>query len=52
MSFRSRLRLFFVLIVVIPMVVVGVVLYLLIATNETGKADAQVNAEKDTALAL
>jgi diguanylate cyclase (GGDEF)-like protein len=51
-SFRSRLRLFFVLIVVIPMVVVGVVLYLLIATNETGKADAQVNAEKDTALAL
>jgi diguanylate cyclase (GGDEF)-like protein len=51
-SFRSRLRLFFVLIVVIPMVVVGVVLYLLIATNETGKADAQVNAKKDTALAL
>jgi signal transduction histidine kinase len=52
MSLRNRLRLFFVLIVVIPMMVVGVVLYVLIANNETGKSDAQVAAKYDTALAV
>src|SRR4051794_35140565 len=52
MSLRNRLRLFFVLIVVVPMVVVGVVLYILIANNETGKNDAQVAAKSDTAIAM
>ena len=44
MSFRKRLILFFVLIVVIPMVSVAVVLFRLIADNEAGKADAAVRA--------
>jgi diguanylate cyclase (GGDEF)-like protein len=52
MSLRNRLRLFFVLIVVVPMVIVGVVLYILITTNETGKADAKVAAKYETALEI
>src|SRR2546421_2212700 len=42
MSFRSRLTLFFLAIVVVPMVSVGVLVFILIADNETGKADARV----------
>jgi diguanylate cyclase (GGDEF)-like protein len=42
MSFRSRLTLFFLAIVVVPMVSVGVLVFVLIADNETGKADARV----------
>jgi diguanylate cyclase (GGDEF)-like protein len=42
MSFRNRLTLFFVLIVVVPMVAVGVVLFKLIGTNEQAKDDADV----------
>ena len=41
-SFRSRLTLFFVGIVIIPMVVVAVVLFLLVSTSETGKTDARL----------
>ena len=52
MSFRNRLTLFFVLIVVVPMIAVGFVLFHLIATNESGKADAKLAARQDTALAL
>src|SRR5687768_14102974 len=42
MSFRSRLTLFFVLIVIVPMVSVAIILSRLIADNERGKADARV----------
>jgi diguanylate cyclase (GGDEF)-like protein len=52
MSFRNRLRLFFLMIVVAPMVVVAVVLYLLIFSSESGKSDAQVSAKTDVAMAL
>jgi diguanylate cyclase (GGDEF)-like protein len=45
MSFRNRLRLFFLLIVVAPMLVVAVVLYILILGSESGKDDAAVNAK-------
>jgi diguanylate cyclase (GGDEF)-like protein len=52
MSFRNRLTLFFVLIVVVPMIAVGFVLFRLIATNESGKADAKLAARQETAIAL
>ena len=42
MSFRSRLTLFFLAIVVVPMLSVGVLVFVLIADNETGKTDARV----------
>jgi diguanylate cyclase (GGDEF)-like protein len=42
MSFRSRLTLFFLAIVVVPMISVGVLVFVLIADNETGKTDARV----------
>ncbi len=44
MSFRNRLRLFFGLIVIVPMVALGVVLFALTASSETGKADAGIVA--------
>jgi diguanylate cyclase (GGDEF)-like protein len=52
MSFRNRLTLFFVLIVVVPMVAVALVLFDLIANNEQGKADARVAANSRTAIHL
>jgi diguanylate cyclase (GGDEF)-like protein len=52
MSFRNRLTLFFVLIVVVPMIAVAVVLFRLIADNETGKSDARVGAQAEAAIAL
>jgi diguanylate cyclase (GGDEF)-like protein len=52
MSFRNRLTLFFVLIVVVPMVAVGVVLFRLIADNESGKADARLAARQEVAIGL
>jgi len=42
MSFRSRLLLFFVIIVVVPMIAVALVLFSITADSETGKADAAV----------
>src|SRR2546429_279632 len=42
MSFRSRLTLFFLAIVVVPMISVGVLVFVLNADNETGKTDARV----------
>lgn len=43
MSFRTRLISFFVLIVVLPMIAVGVLVYRLIGDSEQGKADARAN---------
>jgi diguanylate cyclase (GGDEF)-like protein len=43
-SFRNRLSLFFLLIVLVPMVSVTVVLFRLISDNESGKADAATAA--------
>jgi len=42
MSFRSRLLLFFAIIVVIPMTAVALVLFSLAGESETGKADARI----------
>jgi diguanylate cyclase (GGDEF)-like protein len=52
MSFRSRLTLFFVLIVIVPMVSLTVVLFSLIADNENGKQDARVAARQSAAINL
>ncbi|HEY1277438.1 MAG TPA: diguanylate cyclase [Thermoleophilaceae bacterium] len=52
MSFRNRLTLFFVLIVVVPMVALAFVLFRLIADNESGKADARLNANTSSATHL
>jgi diguanylate cyclase (GGDEF)-like protein len=52
MSFRNRLTLFFVLIVVVPMVAVAFVLFRLIADNESGKADARLASTKGAAINL
>src|SRR3954452_9286710 len=41
-SFRGRLLLFFMIIVVVPMVAVALVLFSITADSETGKADAQI----------
>ncbi len=43
MSFRTRLTSFFVLIVVLPMVAVGFLVFRLINQSEQGKADARAN---------
>ncbi len=52
MSFRNRLSLFFVLIVLVPMVSVAVVLFRLIADNETGKADEALAARTEVVVKL
>jgi diguanylate cyclase (GGDEF)-like protein len=52
MSFRNRLRLFFVVIVIVPMIAVGAVLFILIANAETGKDDARVSANSDAAVRI
>src|SRR3954451_23375540 len=46
MSFRARLTLFFVLIVIVPMLSVAIVLFRLISDNETGKADSSLAAHQ------
>src|SRR5918999_680712 len=43
-SFRGRLRLFFVLLVIVPMIALAVVLFTLTSRSETGKADAGISA--------
>jgi diguanylate cyclase (GGDEF)-like protein len=43
MSFRARLTTFFVLIVVVPMVAMGVLMFRLINDSQQGKADARAN---------
>ena len=52
MSFRNRLTLFFVVIVIVPMIAVALVLFRLIADSETGKADAGVAEAARTAAGL
>ena len=52
MSFRSRLLLFFTIIVVIPMIAVALVLFSLTADSETGKADAQIGQAMRSAFAI
>src|SRR2546423_26672 len=49
MSFRRRLTLFFLLIVIVPMIAVGVVVFRLVADNETGKADSRLAEGQQTA---
>jgi diguanylate cyclase (GGDEF)-like protein len=51
-SFRGRLRLFFVLLVVVPMIALAVVLFTLTARSETGKADAGISAGTRTAFGV
>src|SRR3954463_13467337 len=46
MSFRARLTLFFVLIVIVPMLSVATSLFRLISDNETGKADSSLAAHQ------
>src|SRR4051812_32410671 len=52
MSFRARLTLFFVLIVIVPMLSVAIVLFRLISDNETGKADSSLAARQQAAANL
>jgi len=52
MSFRTRLTLFFVAIVIVPMVSVAFVLFALISDNEDGKADARLAARQEAAINL
>ncbi len=52
MSFRTRLSLFFVLIVIVPMVSLAFVLFGLIDDSENGKADAALAARQQTAVKL
>ncbi len=49
MSFRLRLTLFFVIIVVLPMVALAVLVSQIASDSETGKADARLSAELRTA---
>jgi diguanylate cyclase (GGDEF)-like protein len=48
-SFRNRLALFFVLIVIVPMLAVTFLLFRLIAQSENGKSDAAFSAQNDVA---
>src|SRR5437763_16764032 len=52
MSFRSRLTSFFVLIVVIPMLAFGFLVFRLIGDSEQGKADARTNGLATAAASL
>lgn len=51
-SFRTRLRLFFVLVVVIPTIAMAVVIFALIAESEHGQADARIAARQEAAISL
>jgi diguanylate cyclase (GGDEF)-like protein len=51
-SFRGRLAVFFVLIVILPMVAAGVLVRELTADSEDGKADATISAGLEAATAL
>jgi diguanylate cyclase (GGDEF)-like protein len=51
-SFRTRLRLFFVLIVIVPMVAVTFTVFRLIAESEHGQRDARVAARQQVAITL
>ena len=52
MNFRNRLALFFVLVVVVPMLAVAFMLFRLIGQSEQGKSDAAIAAQHDVAQRL
>jgi diguanylate cyclase (GGDEF)-like protein len=52
MTFRGRLRLFFTIIVIVPMIAVALVLFALTGKSETGKADAGIAAGLRNAFAV
>ena len=52
MSFRNRLTLFFVLIVIVPLVAVGVVVFRLIDENQRSTSDARAAADQTAAIGL
>ena len=52
MTFHGRLRLFFTIIVIVPMVAIAVVLFTLTADSERGQADAAIATGLDVALSL
>src|SRR3954454_21295146 len=52
LSFRSRLLLFFMIIVIVPMIAVALVLFSITADSETGKADAQIAQGLRSAFAI
>ena len=52
MSFRRRLTLFFILIVVLPMVALAALVLQVASSSRTGKADARLAAGLETALAV
>jgi diguanylate cyclase (GGDEF)-like protein len=52
MSFRTRLTSFFVLIVVLPMLAVGFLVFRLISDSQQGKTDARANGIASTAASL
>lgn len=52
MTFHGRLRLFFAIIVLVPMVAIAVVLFALTADSEQGKADAGIATGLDVSLSL
>src|SRR5438067_579 len=52
MSFRARLTTFFLLIVVIPMVAVGFLVFRLISDSELGKTDARANGVLSVATSI
>ena len=52
MSFRARLRLFFVLLVIVPMIALAIVLFALTEESETGKVDAGISAGVRTAFGV
>src|SRR3954469_24699109 len=52
MSFRSRLLLFFMIIVIVPMIAVELVLFSITADSETGTADAALAQGQRAAFAV
>src|SRR3954449_9926863 len=52
MSFRSRLLVFFMIIVIVPMIAVALVLFSIAAESETGKADAAIAQGLTAAFAI
>lgn len=52
MSFRTRLTSFFVLIVIVPMIAVGLLVFRLIDDSAQGKADARANGLASAAVSL
>jgi diguanylate cyclase (GGDEF)-like protein len=51
-NFRAKLRLFFLLLVVVPMIALAIVLFTLTSRSETGKADAGISAGVRTAFGI